>query len=155
MPAATCALTGNLPVIERNIVKGGNTIILTLTNDTWVAVGTTFNAQRAAIIAGMVSAQSEATGWNDVVAAGLAVGAVVRTSNTVVTITLSAFATYDITAAETITVTVPAAAVAGAGDIVASPTFVITYTSDATSNVGTPSQYGGGVYGGMGSGITV
>jgi hypothetical protein len=49
---------------------------------------------------------------------------VVRTSDTVVTITLPAFGTYNITAGETITVTVPATAVTGDA-IVATPTFDI------------------------------
>ena len=57
--------------------------------------------------------------------AGLAVTDVVRTSNTVVTVTLPAFASYDITAAETITATVPASAVTSASTIIATPTFII------------------------------
>jgi hypothetical protein len=153
--AASVALTGKLPVIERNIVEGGNTIILTLTDETWVAAGATFYAQRQAIINGIDSAQSEAHGWDAEVKAKEVVGAVVRTSNTVVTITLTASPAYNITAAETITATVPAAALTGAGALVASPTFVITFTSNASSNVGSPSQYGGGVYGCMSSGFTV
>jgi hypothetical protein len=49
--------------------------------------------------------------------------AVVRTSDTVVTITLTAKPTYDITLVETITVTVPGTAVDGAVPIVGAPTF--------------------------------
>ena len=52
----------------------------------------------------------------------------VRTSDTVVTITLSASGTYDITAQETITVTVPATAVAGNVAITATPTFTVSPT---------------------------
>ena len=52
---------------------------------------------------------------------------VVRTSDTVVTITLGAESTYDITATETITVIVPATALAGAAAILAAPqTIAIT-----------------------------
>ena len=154
MPASA-ALTGDYPSIPQDVVNGGKQVILTLTGDTWVTAGATFNAQRQAIINGMTSAQSEAHGWNNEVKAKIAVTDVVRTSATVVTITFDAEAGYAITASETITVTVPATAVVGAGAIVASPTFIIRYVTDATSNIGTPSQYGGGVYGAMASGITV
>lgn len=124
----TAALTGTaVPTItETDIVNGGKTIIVTLTGDTWVAEGETFDAQRQNIINGIDSAQSEATGWDAVVKAGQSVGNVVRTSDTVVTITLDAFATYDITATETITATIPATALTGGSPIVASPTFQVT-----------------------------
>ena len=88
---ATAALTGTAisdGVLESEIVTGGETIIITLTGDTWVAAGATFDAQRQNIIDGMDSAQVEAAGWDAVVKAGLGVSAVVRTSDTVVTITL-------------------------------------------------------------------
>jgi hypothetical protein len=127
-PAATAALTGTAltSITEADIVTGGKTIIITLSNDTWVTSGATFDAQRQNIINGLDSAQAEGTGWNAVVQATQAVGGVVRTSDTVVTITLDAFATYNITATETITVTVPSTAVTLAGAIVATPTFDIT-----------------------------
>ena len=126
----TAALTGTITTAnEGDIVAGGKTIILTLTGDTWVAAGATFDAQRQNIINGIDSAQAEATGWDAVVKATLAVSAVVRTSDTVVTITLTAFATYDITATETITATIPATAVSLGAQIVASPTFQVTATA--------------------------
>lgn len=87
---------------------------------------TVFDDIRQAIINGIDSAQAEGTGWDAVVKAGLPVTAVVRTSDTVVTITLPAFASYDITADETVTATVPAVAVASVLPIVATPTFSIT-----------------------------
>lgn len=152
--AATVALTGDYPSIPQDVVNGGKQIILTVTGDTWVASGAVFNATRAAIIAGMDSAQAEANGWDAEVKAKEVVGAVVRISATVVTITFTASAAYAITAPETITVTVPAAALVGAAPIVASPTFVIRYVTDASSNIGKPSQYGGGVYGSIASGLT-
>jgi hypothetical protein len=122
--AASCALTGDYPSIPQDVVNGGKQIILTLTEDTWVASGATFNATRAAIIAGIDSAQSEATGWDAEVKAKQAVTIVVRTSDTVVTITFTASAAYAITASETITVTVPAAALVGGAPLVASPTLI-------------------------------
>lgn len=128
----SAAITGTATasITEADIVAGGKTIIITLTNDTWVAAGATFDAQRQAIINGIDSAQAEATGWDAVVKATQGVAGVVRTSATVVTITLDAQATYDITATETITVTVPSAALTGAGGaVVASPTFTVTAAS--------------------------
>src|SRR5262249_41628589 len=90
-----------------------------------------FDGQRQNIINGLDSAQSEGTGWDAVVKATQSVGGVVRTSNTVVTITLDAFATYNITSQETITVTVPSTALAGAGGgVVGSPTFTVATVVD-------------------------
>ena len=87
---ATVTGTATATITEADVVAGGKTIIITLTGDTWVAAGATFDAQRQAILDGVVSAQSEADGWNNVVSAHEPVTSVVRTSNTVVTITLTA-----------------------------------------------------------------
>lgn len=121
---ATAAITGTATpsIREADIVAGGKTIIITLTGDTWVTAGATFDAQRQNIINGLDSAQAEAAGWDAQVKANLAVTTVVRTSNTVCTVTLSAQAAYNITARETVTVTIPASALAGAAQIVATPT---------------------------------
>ena len=69
---------------------------------------------------------------------------IVRTSDTVVTITLGAEATYDITATETITATIPATALTGAGEIVATPTFTVT----AVAATYQPRPAGAGISGG-------
>lgn len=112
----------------------------TSATDPWVCVlvelkpSTPFADQRAAIRNGLDSAQSEAAGWDAKVKGNIPVANVVRTSDTVVTITLQAQADYDITATETITATIPAAALDGATQIVATPTFTITAT--ASGNVG-------------------
>lgn len=125
--SATAAISGTATsgIAKGDILAGGKTIIITLSGETWVAAGATFDAQRQAIIDGLTSAGAESAGWNAQVRDMLAVSAVVRTSDTVVTITLSAQSGYDITAAETVTVTVPAAALIGAAALVASPTFSI------------------------------
>jgi len=126
----SAALTGTVTDdTESDMVAGGSTIILTLTGDTFIAAGTgpigsTANTQ--ALIDGIDSAQSEATGWDAVVRAGIETTDVVRTSDTVATITLDAEATYDITANETITATIPAAVLTGAVAMIAKPTFNIT-----------------------------
>lgn len=137
------ALTGG--VLEAEIVAGGETIIITLANDTWVSSGATFNAQRQNIIDGLDSAQSETAGWNAEVRDKEAVTAVVRTSDTVVTITLSAAADYAVDSDETITVTVPGSALAGGNPLIATPTFDITAQAEAAEEVtrgafGEPSQ---------------
>jgi hypothetical protein len=97
-----------------------------------VTAGATFDGQRANIIAGLTSAQSELLGWNNVVKALQGVAGVVRTSGTVVTITLDAQITYNITSTETITVTVPSTALTGGGALVATPTFTVSATGGAT-----------------------
>jgi hypothetical protein len=136
--AVSAVLTGTATasITEADIVTGGKTIIITLTGDTWVAAGAAFDAQRQNIINGFDSAQAEAAGWDAVVKATEGVAAIVRTSNTVVTWTLSAFGTYDITATETITGTIPATALVLAGAVVATPTIAITAigaTGDTTA----------------------
>ena len=132
--SVSAAITGTATasIAETDIVTGGKTIIITLTNGTWEPTAG-FDAQRQNIINGLDSDLAEATGWDAVVKAGLAVGAVVRTSDTAVTVTLSAFASYDITATETITVTVPASAISGSVAIIGNPTFTVSQTAGATS----------------------
>jgi len=129
-PNAAVSGTITLSTTESDIVSGGKTIIITLSNDTWVAAGATFDAQRQNIIDGLNSAQSETNGWNNEVRDKQTVSGVVRTSNTVVTITLDAQAGYDLSANETITVTVPASAlVTSSSPLVADPTFDVSYVS--------------------------
>jgi hypothetical protein len=125
LSATSAAVTGTAGdgATEAEIVTGGGTIIITLSGDTWVTAGGTFDAIRQDIIDGLDSAQSETNGWNAEVRDKQGVSGVVRTSDTVVTITLDAQAAYDITATETITVTVPDSAVAGTGPYTATPTF--------------------------------
>lgn len=136
--AGGATLTGTITasVTEADIVTGGKTLILTLTGDTWIAAGAgSFDLQRQNIINGLTSAQSETLGWNLVVKALQSVTGVVRTSDTVVTITLDAFATYNITAQETITVTIPGTAVVLGNALVASPTFSVSATASGVSYV--------------------
>lgn len=129
-------------VNEADIVAGGKTIILELTNDTWVTAGATFDATRDDIIAGLDSNLAEAAGWDAVVkVTGLSVTDVVRTDNDTVTITLPAVASYDISLTETITVTIPAVALTGGVALGTTPTsFVIS--------AGSGGGGGGGLVGG-------
>ncbi|MCH7585702.1 MAG: DNRLRE domain-containing protein, partial [Acidobacteria bacterium] len=132
---AQAALSGSLVTSadETEILTGGETLIITLSNDTWDATVGADNAITTALINGIDSAQAEAAGWDAVVKAGFTFSDVTRTSSTVVTITLGAEPTYLISADETITVTVPATAVTSAGAIVAAPTFDILFAQAALS----------------------
>jgi hypothetical protein len=125
---ASAVLTGTVTssITQTDIRAGGKTIILTVVGDSWVASGATFDGQRQNIINGLTSAQAEALGWNNTVKALQGVAGVVRTSDSVVTITLDAQATYTITATETVTVTIPGSAVVLGAAIVAAPTFTVS-----------------------------
>ena len=127
--------TATPTIVEADVVTGGKTWILTAQADTWVAEGATFDAQRRGILDGMTSAQSEGTGWNTEVRDNAAVGSVVRDSDTQVTVTLGASPAYDITAEETITHTIPAAAFVASNDaIVATPTVGISLTTEPAAS---------------------
>jgi len=129
--AKNSALAGTIVaggVVESAIVTGGQVLTITLTNGEWIRSGL-FDAQRAGIIAGIDSAQAEAAGWDAQKATILPVSAVVRTNDTVVTITTAAAAAYAITANETITVIIPASAIDGQFEPLAAGSFVITHGS--------------------------
>jgi len=112
---------------EPLLVAGGQVITITLTDDTWVAAGTPFDQVRQIIINGMTSAQTEDKGWNRELRDKEFITSVVRTSNTLVTITLSASPDYDITVGEVITVTVPDEALnVSVSPLIATPTIGVT-----------------------------
>lgn len=97
-----------------------------------------FTDARAAIRNGLDSAQSEAGGWDAKVKPNIPVANVVRTSDTVCTVTLQAQSDYDITAQETVTWTIPAEALVGNSAVVGTPTFTI----DPVAGQDTPELYG-------------
>ena len=124
----TVAMTGTAGgdgCTEAQVVSGGQTIILTLTNGVWNKNTAAFEAARQAMIDGMDSAQVEAAGWDVKIKGAEVVGAIVRTSDTVVTITLTAASTYVITADETITITIPAALMEGQLKSLGAGTFAV------------------------------
>lgn len=112
-------------LVENNLVNGGETLFIDLLDDTWVAAGATFDAQRQNIIDGLDAASSPANGWNIRIRDAEVVTAVVRTSDTRVTVTFTAAAAYDIASQETITVTVPSTALASGDTPAANPTFTV------------------------------
>ena len=132
---ASVAVTGTLAT-EAGVIAGAQTILLTLTDDTWVTSGAAFNAQRQNIIDGLLSSTDFITGFNTEVLLNILVGEVVRTSNTLVTITLAAQAGYSITDSEDVSVIVPATALTTAteqmvGDVALTITPLTDYSSRA------------------------
>lgn len=109
LTSVVATITGTITstITETNIVTGGRTLIITLIGANFVT-GTAFDANRQNILNGITSAQSETFGFNNEVRDKELVTSVVRTSDQVCTITLSASASYDITLQEILTVTVPA-----------------------------------------------
>jgi hypothetical protein len=126
---ATAATTGTIVtggVHEGEIIAGGETLIITLTGDTWVATVGDDNAITQALIDGIASDKAETGGWDAVVQANMVHGDVNRDTATKITITLGAEPTYQISDIETITVTIPTTALTAAVEITATPTFPIT-----------------------------
>jgi hypothetical protein len=138
-PAAVITGTVGDGATEQEVRDGGGTIIVTLTGETWVADGATFDAQRQAIIDGLDAASSPTTGWNNEVRDSIGVSSVARTSSTEATITLTAseVAGYAIASDETITMTVPAAALTGGVALTATPTITITAALESAAITGT------------------
>jgi hypothetical protein len=121
----TAAPSGTIPGSDQSLIHDtGGTLILTLTNDTWIAAGTGpigTTAQSNAIVASITSAQVEAAGWNVQVRDALDNTDLTRDSDTQATLTVPVTAGYVITADETITATIPNAVLTTSGlDIVAS-----------------------------------
>jgi len=143
----TAAITGTIGdgATEQEVRDGGGTILITLSGTTWVAAGATFNAQRQNIIDGLVAADSQTYGWNNEVKAKLGVGAVARTSDTLVSITIPAgdVGDYRIVTNEVITTTVPATAMVSGAGPVATPTTTITGTVESAAVTGTLGGSGG------------
>ena len=135
----SATLSGTLSdnAVETELRSSGQTLVITLVNDTWHGNVGSASAETTALIAGLDSGQGETLGWDLVVKAGLNNTHVVQTTSTVVTITLPAFSTYDITAQETITVTVPAAALVSSGsDLDAATTFNTTVATGSAALTG-------------------
>lgn len=132
-PAVT--MSGTLDgATEQDIRDGGKTIILTLVNDTWVD-GANFNTDRLFILGasgslGVDGSLATATSW-DTVNSSIPATAVVRTSDTVVTITLPALALYDITENETFSFTIPDSSNISETSYAAGNTLEVTFVEEA------------------------
>jgi len=141
----TAALTGTITssVNEDDIVSGGKTIILTLTGDTFVT-GTT---SEDAIAGGSDSDKSGANKWDAAVKTTLDnTDLVLSGGDTIATITMPAFASYDTDETETITWTIPSASLTtSTSDIVAIPTFTVDQVAAAALVAGSHSLLGVGL----------
>jgi hypothetical protein len=124
---ATLAVSGTaVPTItEAQAVTGGKTIILTVTDDTWVASGDPFNDIREDIRDNLISDKAEPAGW-EATKADISLDNIVRTNNTVVTITMDPMPSYNITETEIITATAPASALTKGEEAIGTPTFSIS-----------------------------
>ncbi len=115
------------------IVAGGRTLLLTLNtgrlppnSDTWHADIGGNNSRTDDLLAGIVSGGSETNGWNNEVTPLLTFAEVVRTSDSLVTITMPAVAAYSILIPEIISVTIPTTTLTGGnGPLLALPAIVI------------------------------
>ena len=141
------AVTGTIGdgATETEVRDGGGTIILTVSGDTWLDAGTPFDLSRSGIINGLDSDQSGSNGWDARVKANMTLGSVVRTSSTVVTITVAAsdVSDYEIRLSETVTATVPGSALSGGVEITAAPTFRLDPVSESLAVTGTLGASGG------------
>lgn len=91
------------------------------------------------ILDNLISAGSEAAGWNNEVRDKEVISSVVRTSDKVITITLSPSAAYDISAIETIASTIPAAALTRSdASCAVSPTFDVLPVATTGAGGGEP-----------------
>jgi hypothetical protein len=108
VPAALLSGTMVPEVTEAEVRAGGETLIITLVNATWVAAGATFDGIRQDLIDAIIGQTNPGFGWNSQVRPNIPVTAVVRTDDETVTITMIAHGTYDISIDQLIDVTVPA-----------------------------------------------
>lgn len=93
---------------ESNIVAGGHTIVITLSNNTWQTDVTTNSAKIKTLIDGFTAA-SDGVGWSLVKSAIKSEALGLDASKKILTITLPAVAKYDVIADQTITVNINAA----------------------------------------------
>lgn len=134
-------VTGTVDGSTESQIIGGSpivTVVLTISEDTWItnSDSPSFDSQRQAIIDGLDATNSplELLGWNNEVRDTMGVAQVVRTSDTVVTITLNTTETadYKTTADEIITVTIPASALTSGIELIAENFVTITAECDET-----------------------
>ena len=123
----------------------GMSLEVTMVDDAWVAeLGTLAGmGTNRALLAGFVSAQSEAGGWNAVVSPALLAGctliacpSVTRVTDQLARITLPQLTSYDITLPETLSLTVPKRAVLSDQVVEAQNTFRVRATPGTATLAG-------------------
>ena len=130
--AGTAMLEGTvLPLAAEQLLntlgQAAQSFTVTLTGDVWdPAIGLGAGAHTQGFIAGLRSAQNEPAGWNAVVRPALNHAHLSRVSDTQLRVALPARAAYDISQPETVSLTIPSAALLSRQPITASPSFVVT-----------------------------
>jgi hypothetical protein len=120
VPNTLAGLSGTLvsgPVTRNDIVTGNKTLIITLTDGKWASDVATNATKRNALIDGLkLFGTTESAQWGYVITAIKNAGqaAVLRTDDKTVTIKLPSVSNYNITRNQTVTLTIPAACIAGA-----------------------------------------
>ena len=134
---------------ESDIITGGSTIIITLSGDTWGGTVGNNNAITTALIDGITGNGD----WADVTDV-LSDTHVIRTSNTVVTITLPAVPAYAISSDETVSILIPheALATTSSGAVAGNTTLTIVNEVPTITISGTPLTDFGNVVTGSTSG---
>jgi hypothetical protein len=135
---ASAMLGGKVSFNQVELIAGGEITTITLSNDTWVAAGTGpigSTADTQALIDGFDAASSPATAWNDEIRDKEVVGAVVRTSDTLATITWTASPLYEIVANEVVTLTIPVATLTGGEVIIGDPLINVTSPDNDGNNL--------------------
>ena len=100
---------------ERDVRTGGAKLTVTLEDDAWTPAMD--DDGHAAVLAGLSSSQREALGWETVVAKGLDPSALEQLDRSSIQITLPPFESYDLRAAETLRLTIPARALLSGRDV--------------------------------------
>ena len=119
---------------EQDIVTGGKTIIVKLSDGQWAQDVDTDVNKRNALFSGLVTS-TETTQWAKVVTLlkNAGQGAILRDSNTTITIILPAVAGYDITQNQYVNLNIPPACIVGAkAPLIANETIKIDRIAGAT-----------------------
>jgi len=134
---AAADLSGTLfssAISETNIVNGGKTLVITLTDGQWVTDIATDTTKRNALFAGLI-ASTEASEWTKVITALQTAGeyAITRTSNSAITINLPAVTGYNIASNQNVGINIPASSIIGSkATLIAAQTIKIERMPTAT-----------------------
>ena len=141
----TCVVTGTITpsATEGEMVAGSKTAIVTLTSAEFTTDVGDDHQDTEDFLDGFDSNKSEAAGWNVEVRDALAdladngTDEVTRDSATQCTVVFPAFASFDISESETVTVTIPASALISDDPIICTETFqIISETGPAYPEIG-------------------
>lgn len=134
---STAVLSGTIIstlVSETDILTGGKTLTITLSDGQWVTDIKTNETKRNALFSGLATS-TDAAAWAKVVSALKTAGqtAIERTNNYTITITLPAVAGYNIAANQYVTMTIPATCmIGGIANLTLSDTISIGVVATAT-----------------------